>query len=648
MSPTRAEAILIVEDDEGVAILERRALERRGFDVVSVPTLAAAIAAVSSQPFDLIVADYRLKNETGLELFEQLQARGYAVPIIMVTGFSNEETVIEAIRRGVRDFVPKSAEYLHYLPDAVERVLTSVRTERQLAESEARFRSVTESASDGIVAIDAQGQIISWNSGATRIFGYSAEEALGTGITSLMPLEYRERHTMACRRAAQTGQTSLLGKPIELEGLRNDGTRFPIEVSLSAWTERGETFFCGIIRDISDRKRTEEALRQRDDQLRQAQKMEAVGTLAGGVAHEFNNLLQAVLGYTRFAMSSIGEGHPAQADLQIVVSAAERAALLTQQLLSFSRREPGELVPLDVNVAIHELVAMLRPLIGEQIAIELALDEGLGMISADPVQVQQMLMNLCINARDAMPQGGKITISSRDLMIDEVDSMTPVPRAGRYLALSVSDTGCGMSPEVKQKIFEPFFTTKPVGKGTGLGLAMVYSSVQHHAGGILVESEEGIGTRFTIYLPLTATPSIPQDTAQASAARSGSETILIAEDEPLVLDLARRMLEGAGYRILTAVDGRDALRLFKENKDHIDLVILDAVMPQLSGWEAIREIRRIRPSIPAIFSTGYDPQRAPTLPDGVAPRFIQKPFSLDHLLEVVRETLEEAYVCPHP
>lgn len=641
MSATQNESVLIVEDDEGVAILERRALERRGFRVSVAGSLPQALAVLTANTFDLVVTDYRLQNGTGLELLAQVHALGWDIPVILVTGFSDEATVIEAIRCGARDFVPKSAEYLRYLPDAVDRVLKAVRTERELAKSEARFQLFMDNSPAAAFIKDEAGRLLYANRVTQQTVG--RRDWKGKTDFELWPHDTAAKlreHDMdvLCNNQATEVQESITSAGGE--------TRHFLSYKFPMQDASGQRFIGGMAIDITQQLVAEEALRQRDEQLQQAQKMEAIGTLAGGVAHEFNNLLQAVLGYTRFAKSSIGEDHEAQGDLQVVVSAAERAALLTQQLLSFSRREPEQLAPLDVNVVIHELVTMLRPLIGEQVAIELALDDNIGTIAADHVQIQQLLMNLCINARDAMPQGGSITISTRALMIDEVDTIRPAPRPGLYLVLSVSDTGCGMTPDVKQKIFEPFFTTKPVGKGTGLGLAMVYSAVQHHAGAIKVDSELGVGTRFTIYLPMNPSGFGAKESTALVETRRGSGTILVAEDEPLVLDLAKRMLEGAGYEVLTATDGREAIRVFNDHRDEIDLVIFDVVMPQLSGWDAIHQIRGLNPTVPAIFATGYDREILPAFSNGAAPRVLRKPFGVDQLLELVQEVLLEACPCP--
>lgn len=633
--------VLIVEDDEGVAILQQRALERRGFQVQCVTNAQDAIAAAMSREYQLIVTDYRLERSSGLELLGKLQALGCDIPVIMVTGFSDEATAIEALRVGARDFVPKTAEYLQYLPDAVERVLKAARTERELAASEARFQLFMDNSPAAAFVKDEEGHLLYANRFNQQLVGQA--DWKGKTDFDFWPEETAKelrKHDLAVLRSGKVTEVH------EAFPMPDGDVRHFVSFKFPMQDVRGQRFVGGVAVEVTQQRIAEEALRQRDEQFRQAQKMEAIGTLAGGIAHEFNNLLQAVLGYTRFAMASIDASHEAQSDLGVVVSAAERAAVLTQQLLSFSRRETAELIPLDLNAEVHELTVMMRPLIGEAIEIALALDGAIGPVSVDHAQIQQMLMNLCINARDAMPHGGRITISTREFDIDASQSPHPVPRSGRYVALSVSDTGCGMTPEVKEKVFEPFFTTKPVGKGTGLGLAMVYGAVQHHAGAIHVESEVHVGTTFTVYLPISSSNDANPEVIQSAATLRGSETILIAEDEPLVLNLATRMLQNAGYQVLSATDGKEAVRLFQERGKEIDLLILDAVMPQLGGWEAVREIRQFDPSVPVIIATGYDGQHSPVFPAGKAPRVLSKPYHVDQLLSTIHDVLEEATQCP--
>jgi signal transduction histidine kinase len=388
-------------------------------------------------------------------------------------------------------------------------------------------------------------------------------------------------------------------------------------------------------------KRTSE-LKERDDQLRQAQKMEALGTLAGGVAHEFNNLIQAIQGYTRFGMDGLSTDDARCKDLQQVLTAAERASGLTRQLLGFGRRQGVELADCDPNRLTADLVKMLNPLIGADITIDLDLADNVGVIHADSGHFQQMIMNLCVNARDAMAAGGMLLIKTEDLRLSQryCGGQTEIP-PGRYLAITVSDTGTGMPPEVLEHIFEPFFTTKEVGKGTGLGLAMVYGVVQQHQGVIHVHSEVGMGTTFKIYLPVADTRNSGEGREVLRVAQGGFETILIAEDEPMVRTIYHRILGGAGYRLLTACDGHEAWEIFLSNRGEIDLLLLDVVMPRRNGRELYQDIQLLEPEIPVIFCSGYDPEGSHLRFTGEKGyQFLQKPFEPNLLLETVRQALD--------
>jgi PAS domain S-box-containing protein len=757
------ETILIVEDDEGVGYLQGHSLQRGGFDVVVVNSLENALEALRNHQFDLAFLDFRLPGMgTGLDLYERIKALGYDLPVIFVTGFSDEQTIIQALRAGASDFVTKSSEYLAYLPEAAERVLRQRRLERQLEDSQARFRSfidngpaiilmkdaegrisyankryeeifpnfdwrnkseeevlpgdrgqelkdgdqtaitsgcltqrvagvampngqsghwltytfpiegtmnssltgivavdvtdrtlaeealrdseakfrsVADSAIDAVIATDAQRRIISWNKGAQKIFGYAEADILGASLTRLF-VDAEQIQKLVDRDNASFYDPH--NDLIELVGVRKEGEEFPLEMSVGTWQTGENHFYSVILRDTTERKRAEEALRQSDAQLRQAQKMEAIGTLAGGVAHEFNNLLQAIQGYTHYAIEGLSDDDERRQDLVQVLKASERATTLTRHLLGFSRREVLQLTDLDPNAQVQDLVKMLRPLIGENIEIELNLAENVGKVHADVGHLQQLLMNLCVNARDAMPQGGMLLIKTENLILTENDEdLCRDLELGRYLVLSVADTGCGISPQHKERIFEPFFTTKGIGKGTGLGLPMVYGVVRQHQGTIRVDSEVGMGTTFRIYLP-TIDHLVKQDESESrQQTLGGHETILVAEDDPMVRDVAVRILNRAGYQTITAVDGQHALDLFEENREDIALAVLDVVMPRLGGREVYQKIKASKPEMQVVFCSGYDPAMAGldcTMEKSL--RIVQKPFDAEKLLTIIRDALD--------
>jgi signal transduction histidine kinase/uncharacterized membrane protein affecting hemolysin expression/ActR/RegA family two-component response regulator len=394
--------------------------------------------------------------------------------------------------------------------------------------------------------------------------------------------------------------------------------------------------------NVTERKRLE-------SQLRHAQKMESVGQLAGGVAHDFNNLLQAILGHTQLALNHATGNPQLNGGLQQIHRAAERAASLTSQLLAFSRRQVLQPRDVDLNEIISNLMSMLRRLIGEHIDLDVTLGEDLPFARVDPGQFEQVLMNLCVNARDALADGGRITIETTNASLDEdFCRKHPWARTGHYVVFRVSDNGVGMPPEIIDRIFEPFFTTKDIGKGTGLGLATTYGIVKQHNGFIHVYSEVGKGTSFEVYLPEGITPEKPpregiEYPVETAPSPGGDQTILLAEDEMIVRDLAVQILSGGGYRVLPASNGQEAVQMFEKHHEEIAMVILDVIMPKMSGRGAYDRIRRIRPDTPVLFSSGYDVYAADEgFILGRGMQFIQKPYGARDLLRKVREMLNVA------
>jgi signal transduction histidine kinase/ActR/RegA family two-component response regulator len=384
--------------------------------------------------------------------------------------------------------------------------------------------------------------------------------------------------------------------------------------------------------------------RESDGHLRQAQKMEAVGQLAGGIAHDFNNLLTAINGYSELALRKIGTDDPYRKNFEEIKKAGSRGASLTRQLLAYSRKQILQAKLLDLNSVVADMDKMLRRLIGEDIDLVTLLKPDVGEIKADPGQIEQMVMNLVVNARDAMPKGGKITIETGSAYLDEAyASRHPAVQPGHYTLLAISDTGTGMDAETKKHIFEPFFTTKEVGKGTGLGLSTVYGIVKQSGGSIWVYSEVGKGTTFKVYLPRVDEPALTEEVNEArSAARLGCETVLLVEDEDTVRDLCKEILEENGYAVLVAPNGNEGVRVCKEFEGHIDLLITDVVMPQMSGRELAEHVTALRPDSRVLYMSGYTDDaivRHGVLHDNAD--FIQKPFSPDSLALKVREVLDD-------
>jgi signal transduction histidine kinase/ActR/RegA family two-component response regulator len=438
------------------------------------------------------------------------------------------------------------------------------------------------------------------------------------------------------------------GRPFmarETVRVHRDGTRIDVSISTAAIHDAAGRAVGSVALyvDIGGRKRAEEALRQSQEQLRQAQKMEAVGRLAGGIAHDFNNLLSAILSYSEMVMTDLPEAHPSREDLEQIRQAGARAAELTQQLLAFSRRQLLQLRPLDLNTVVAGVDRMLRRVIGEDVVLQTVLAPDIRSTRGDAGQLEHVLMNLAVNARDAMPAGGTLTITTTDLDVGEAGLATwPELSPGRYVTLAVRDTGAGMTPEVQERIFEPFFTTKPVGHGTGLGLSTVYGIVAQSGGQVFVRSAPGAGSTFTICLPVHTAEAEPTVASPPPRpVHGGAETVLLVEDELLVRQLTHEILRRSGYQVLEASDGAEALRLLGDHPGRIDLLLTDVVMPGMNGGELAHRMRSVRTGIRVIFMSAYSSEAVANhgvLSPGAA--FLQKPFTIEELVARLRDALE--------
>lgn len=565
----------------------------------------------------------------------------------------------------MKDKRKTKAQLIQELTD-LRQHLAQVEAEHQRLEaachgSEEQFRYWSEATFEGMV-VHEQGRILAANSKLAEIFGYEPAEFIAKHISEL---------------AAQESQELILKKmlmespePYEAVGLRKDRVVFPIEINEKSITYEGRPAKILAVRDtteqkrakaaykqaviyahelraeINERKRAEALRNELEQQFRQAQKMEAIGRLAGGVAHDFNNLLTAIMGYGAMAMDTLPADHSARADLEGIQKTAQRAANLTRQLLAFARRQIIEPRVLNLNDLILNVEKMLRRLISEDIKLSTVLGPDLEPIKADPGQLEQVLLNLAVNARDAMPQGGELVIETANVSLDQDYArrhaeVTP----GEYVLLAVSDTGLGMTEEVKARLFEPFFTTKEVGKGTGLGLATCFGIVKQNGGHIRAYSELGLGTTFKIYLPQVEGTAVPLIRPEAvDTLTQGSETILLAEDEITVRDLAAQSLRQQGYTVLEAADGLDALDLARRQpKKEIHLLVTDMVMPRMGGADLAEQLRSLRPDLKVLFMSGYTDSTIIRygLPQ-TGTVFLQKPFSPQRLVQKVREVLDRA------
>jgi PAS domain S-box-containing protein len=512
--------------------------------------------------------------------------------------------------------------------------------EDSLRESEERLRAIFDSTPNMIYMKNRELRYTHCNLALEKFFGVSSEEILGKTDYDFFP----EQHASEIE---EIDRQTLEGETIRGRYLRQmDGQEVHIETVRSPVKDAGGNIIglCGISMNITDRVRLRKEKEHLTEQLRQAQKMEAIGQLAGGVAHDFNNLLQVINGNTDMALEEAAPDNPAHEYLQEVSEAGKRAASLVGQLLAFSRRQIMKPVSLNLNTVVADLLKILNRIIGEHIHLDFVPAHQLDRVYADRSMMEQVIMNLCVNARDAMPDGGSLSIETSNVCInrDYCDShawATP----GRYVLLSLTDTGFGMDKETLEKIFEPFFTTKAKDRGTGLGLATVYGIVKQHDGMIQAYSEPAKGSMFKIYLPVQERLATEVGVNIEGAVEGGQETILVAEDDDMVRHLASRILERAGYRVISVKDGAEAVLIFNRQADEIDLLLLDVVMPNLGGREACERMRQIRPDIPVLFASGYSENAVHTnfiLNEGIT--LLQKPFASDSLLRTVRQVLDEA------
>jgi two-component system, cell cycle sensor histidine kinase and response regulator CckA len=640
-------SLLLVEDEEADALLVVRELERGGYRVIweRVDTRTAMEAALDHSPFDLIISDYRLPGFLAPEALAMWKDRGLDCPFLVVSGSIGEEQAVELLRAGAADFFLK--DRLSRLCSAVGRELREVdarrtlrHTERQreeallrLRRSERLFQDLFESAPEATVIVEVDGTIRQINKQGERLFGYGREELRGGEVETLICPSAREAYRRIRKHLDERPVARLLdAEARNLLATRKDGSTFPAEIGLSPMTtESGVTIVA--FQDVTDRHRLEE-------RVRQAEKMEAIGRLAGGVAHDFNNVLGVILGHAQIMLRAIPSDHPMRSRLAEIASASNRAASLTHQLLAFSRPQAVETRVLDLNQIVSGIESMLTRLIGEDVTLTCRLGQGLGRVRSDPTQIEQVLMNLAINARDAMPQGGQLVLQTSNADLDETTAGGTRTAAGSYVCLSVADTGEGMSPEVKARVFEPFFTTKEPGRGTGLGLATVHGIVQQSEGFVSLHSELGCGTTFKIYLPRVDARAPVASAAPCLSANGSGETILLVEDEASLREILGEILETSNYRVLTAADPARAIEISRQHPDEIHLLLTDVIMPGMNGGDLARQIKADRPALRILYMSGHTNdtilQRGGHEPGTMV---ISKPFTQELMTRKLREAL---------
>ena len=753
--------VLLVEDNPTDVILLREALNKdtlNTFELTLVERLSGAVKQLATHPFDIILLDLNLPDSRGLDTFSCIHQTIPELPKVILSGLTDEDFALQAVQAGAQDYLVKGPDGFSAAARAIRYAIERQQTQKALQESEAMFKGFLNSAPDAIVVANKAGKIVLVNVRVEQIFGYSQTELLGEEVDRLVPERFRRHH-----RAQRSGffakprpQATNVGR--DLTALRKDGSEFPVEINLSHYHTGDEMMVIASIRDITERRRAEAAIRQLNQVVEQSpvlvmvtdtagtieyvnpkfcqvtgfsahevigqtpgvlksgehppafyqelwktiragqewrgefrnrkkngelywelasitgvkdqtgkithyvavkeditqrkqlekehvrqERLAAVGQLAAGIAHDFNNLLTTIIGNADLLKQRSDVPENIKPKLALITQQGGRAAQLTRQILDFSRQTVNEPRPLDLKMYLSETLRFIERTIPETIELRFEFDDGDHIINADPTQLQQIITNLAVNARDAMPEGGVLTFElSYSRQAEDQPPICSDSTAVGWVRLAVTDTGVGIAPEVLPRIFEPFFTTKPVGQGTGLGLAQIYGIVMQHNGCITVDSEVQRGTTFTLSFPAHA-PAVTAECSEAETIPTGQgETILLVEDDEIVLDVIRMMLETLNYQVLIARNGEAALKLYRVQADQIALVLTDAVMPGMDGFALASALQAEAPGLPVLLISGYikgSLDAKPQLPRNILAR-LQKPLAVGQLAQALQDALK--------
>ena len=571
------------------------------------------------------VAMTALKNATSLQR---------CVPFVLLVPEAQKQLAKQFLDAGVSEYLVLETLNKELFQRALRYAVERNRAENSVRQWEKRFEDLFENTKDILFTMDLDGNVTSVNKAAEEVMGWPRNEALGKNVKGLVAPE----HAVACNEVMHRILNEEFLQHFEFAMLRKDGRKVLLEASARLIRSKGnKDCVQGIARDVTER-------RQLENIVRQSQKLEAIGRLSGGLAHDFNNLLCVINGHTELLTEALQPGDPAIRSVTQIRKAADSAAALTRQLLAFSRRQVFHPQVVDLNTIVTETERFLARLIDEHIEFCTALAPALGRVAVDPIQVEQVIINLVLNARDAMPEGGKLTIETANVDIeeDEQSGLSQIP-AGKYVLLALTDTGCGMNEETQSRIFEPFYTTKEMGKGTGLGLATVYGIVKQSGGFIWVYSEEGQGTTFKVYFPRVASPLTEARPNRQIEINKGTETILVVEDAEPLRVLTKEFLTASGYTVLEAANGDEAIRIAQSHAGPIDLLLTDVIMPRMGGKPLVEQMAQIRPHTRVLYMSGYPNDgivQAGILANGVA--LLEKPFTREILSKRVRQVLDEA------
>ncbi|MCH7741156.1 MAG: response regulator [Proteobacteria bacterium] len=663
--------VLVVDDEKSIRITLREFLKDADYEVAVAEDADQAMEMLAAEDFDVTVTDIILPRVTGVDLLKAIKEISPHVQVILMTGEPTVETASEAVRAGAFDYLAKPIDKEHFLRTVANaakvKVLDDerrrlVKENRQyqdnleqlvkkrttaLRKSEQKYRLLADNATDIIWTTDENFKFTYISPSVERILGFTAAEVVVKPLAELVTPHSFKQTTTLLQEEMRLGKKGDYpeGKTMtaEIELMCKDGSTMCAEVAMRLLfdSEKNPIGVLGISRDITERRRVEEEKAQLEDEFQQAQKIESIGRLAAGVAHDFNNMLGIILGYGENLLEQLHHGDPLQEDAKEIVAAGRRSAALTRQLLAFSRRQRLQPEVLDLNAVVQNIEKMLGRVIGEDIELILRPSKDLVAVLADPGQMEQVIVNLAINARDAMPRGGKMIIETANVELDQADAQDPANLTpGTYAMLAVTDTGCGMDKETLSHIFEPFFTTKEEGRGTGLGLSTVHGIVKQSSGDIRVHSAPGQGTTFKIYLPRTDAEQEKKETPEKEELGGGGEHILVVEDQAALRTLLEKMLSRFNYRVSVAANGGEALLLVEERGWTPDLVITDVIMPGMNGAVLAERLQRNKPDLKVLYMSGYTDdvilERGTLEPDMP---FIQKPFDGPTLAAKVRAVL---------
>ncbi|MCR4378374.1 MAG: response regulator [Rhodospirillales bacterium] len=651
--------ILVAHDNTLELDLLSRHLEQAGYTVKTSPNGQGVLTAIEEQAFDAVVLEMMMPEIDGFDILHQIRMHHPAnrLPVILITAKTDSEAIVAAFKVGANDYVRKPIDLrvlqarlsAHIGRKAMQDEL--IRTNQALEErvrertgllesKEAHLRALLETIPNAIISIGTDGLIRSMNQNAEKMFGILEQDAIGLNISNFMDSPHAEYHDTYLRNYIETGQgAGIIGNsPRQVPAKRSGGKVFPAELSVGELKTEDEHLFVGVLRDVSDRVEIE-------SQLRQFQKMEAVGRLTGGVAHDFNNLLTVIMGNLQLLERTLQSDEKSLFRLNKVMSAAKSGADLTRRLLTFSRQQVLEIQAVDINEVVREMEQMLFRTMGEDILISTSLSQTPCIGRTDQNQLENALLNLCINARDAMPDGGRLTLETQCRHLDQAYAYRHLElQPGDYVEIAVTDTGMGIPADIKEHIFEPFFTTKHSGKGTGLGLSTIFGFMKQSGGHVNVYSEPGLGSTFKLLVP-AAHPATDQPSSQKSDAepKTIAATVLVVEDDDGVRELAVSVLRGAGFTVIEAVTGVEGLKAFQTHPE-IDMVFSDVIMPGgMSGPEMVEKIFEVRPDIPVLFASGYAEQalkNRETLLEHAA--FLAKPYFASELPMRIRRMMEKS------